>query len=330
LGYTGNTSQATTSNAATVQVLMPNGLEKLTAYDPVNNPVTVPISIRSTGLTTQDSVIQLDAGSSTAVGSWLADAYHIGSTSTNTIGGSIDLSKITTALAPASVYTTFVGSYNNTLSYLLPVPYDTDNSYRLTLEFVEPYYNPGQRTFNIVINGQTVVPNYDIAAAAGGMNKAVEVTLPVSAVAGQGIRVDLVQTGNNNSPILSALALTHVNPNGLANPTVSLSYSIDGGSTYIPIASGIPLDSTGSAIYNWQVPATYTNDAIVKVSSDNAANVFDTSDQPFLITPATTTFYINDGSQTGDVYTTAPGNDANTGKSPDSPMASLSALLAAY
>ena len=41
-------------------------------------------------------------------------------------------------------------------------------------------------------------------------------------------------------------------------------------------------------------------------------------------------FYVNDSSVDGDVFTTAPGDNANTGKSPDQPMASLFALLAAY
>ncbi len=43
-----------------------------------------------------------------------------------------------------------------------------------------------------------------------------------------------------------------------------------------------------------------------------------------------TSYYVNDGSTAGDQYTTAVGNDANSGKSPDQPMASLGALLRAY
>ena len=54
------------------------------------------------------------------------------------------------------------------------------------------------------------------------------------------------------------------------------------------------------------------------------------STQPFLIANATHAFYVNDGSTTGDVYTTAPGNNASSGTSPDQSMANLAALLAAY
>ena len=42
------------------------------------------------------------------------------------------------------------------------------------------------------------------------------------------------------------------------------------------------------------------------------------------------TYYVNDASTAGDVFTTAAGNNANDGKSPATPMASLAALLAAY
>src|SRR4029453_10533405 len=40
-------------------------------------------------------------------------------------------------------------------------------------------------------------------------------------------------------------------------------------------------------------------------------------------------FYVNDASLTGDEFTTAPGDNANDGKSPNRPMASLAALLSA-
>ena len=49
-----------------------------------------------------------------------------------------------------------------------------------------------------------------------------------------------------------------------------------------------------------------------------------------MIAPAGHTYYINDGSKTGDVYTTAVGSDANSGKTPDAPMASLASLLSFY
>ena len=52
--------------------------------------------------------------------------------------------------------------------------------------------------------------------------------------------------------------------------------------------------------------------------------------ETFLVTNSGHNYYVNDDSTTGDVLTTAVGNDANSGKGPDQPVASLPALLAAY
>ena len=58
--------------------------------------------------------------------------------------------------------------------------------------------------------------------------------------------------------------------------------------------------------------------------------ITDTSDAAFLVTNSGRDFYLNDNSTTGDVFTTALGNNVNSGKTPDQPIASLQALLAAY
>jgi hypothetical protein len=47
-------------------------------------------------------------------------------------------------------------------------------------------------------------------------------------------------------------------------------------------------------------------------------------------TPGPKTIYVNDDSTTGDIFTSAPGNDANTGLTPSSPLRSVSTALARY
>ena len=55
--------------------------------------------------------------------------------------------------------------YAPTLTYNIPVVNDT---YTVTLYFAEIYFNaPGQRVFNVSIEGQTVLQNFDIWAVAG-------------------------------------------------------------------------------------------------------------------------------------------------------------------
>ncbi len=67
--------------------------------------------------------------------------------------------------------------------YRFAVP---EGSYAVTLKFAEVFFDkPGQRVFDIVINGQKVLGRFDVVAAAGGRNKAVDRTFTVQAVGGQ-------------------------------------------------------------------------------------------------------------------------------------------------
>jgi hypothetical protein len=56
--------------------------------------------------------------------------------------------------------------------YDFPVPYGT---YVLNLKFAEIWYTePEKRIFDVIVNGETVLPNFDIIAQAGGPNIAVD------------------------------------------------------------------------------------------------------------------------------------------------------------
>ena len=66
----------------------------------------------------------------------------------------------------------------------------------VTLKFAELYFTtPGLRVFNVVINGQTVLSNFDIVAAAGGPFKAIDRQFPVNVTNGQ-IKIDFSATTN--------------------------------------------------------------------------------------------------------------------------------------
>ena len=51
-----------------------------------------------------------------------------------------------------------------TFTYRIPA---TPGSHTVILTFVEPALHPGDRVFNVLANGQTVVSNLDVAAAKG-------------------------------------------------------------------------------------------------------------------------------------------------------------------
>jgi len=112
--------------------------------------------------------VRINAGAD-AVGSFGADRFYSG-------GGSyvsratVDTSGVANA-APAEVYQSeHFGDFSYTLSGLKP-----GVAYPLRLHFAEIWFdssNVGARVFNVLINGTTVLENFDIVAIAGA-NKAV-------------------------------------------------------------------------------------------------------------------------------------------------------------
>src|SRR5262249_29883996 len=194
------------------------------------------------------------------------------------------------------------------------------------------YSSAGQRKFDIKFNGVVAAANYDIYAAAGAQFKAVAPSFNVTASGGSGISLELVNQLAGRSAIVSGIENTAANPLGVANPLVDLQYSPDGGGSWQPIASGLAMDHWGRGTYNWTIPAGLTpgNNYLVRAVATTAAGVSDTSDQAFLIAGSGHDFYINDNSTTSDEISSAIGDNANSGKDPSQPLASLSALLAAY
>ncbi len=234
--------------------------------------------------------------------------------------------------APASVYqdgSNGGSGVGNRLAYQLPVP---DGNYSIRLHFVEPSFTSGgQRIFNIFLNGVLVSSNYDIFAAAGGNLKATTLTFNVSATGGTGILLDMIDPTNNTGAFIAGIELTSANPQGTANPTANLEVSTNNGASWSTIAQNIAMDQYGRGSYTWTPTAESAgNTALVRVTANVPGAPSDVSDTPFLITNGGHDYYINDNASTNDVFTTALGNDLNSGKSPSQPMATLSALLSAY
>ncbi len=102
------------------------------------------------------------------VSAWVAD---VGFSPSGTIGhaNTIDLSGVTNA-APAAVYQT--GRAGN-FTYTIP-GFTANSSHTVRLHMCETFYDTtGSRTFNVSINGTSVLTGYDIRAAAGAVNKAI-------------------------------------------------------------------------------------------------------------------------------------------------------------
>lgn len=85
--------------------------------------------------------------------------------------------------------------------------FDLANStYQVTLKFAEIYASaPGQRLFDVRIEGALVLDRYDVFAAAGGKNRAVDRTFTVTVSDGQ-LNIDFVP--RVGAPKINAIAIT--------------------------------------------------------------------------------------------------------------------------
>ena len=232
---------------------------------------------------------------------------------------------------PASLFSSGAYADNGAgakLSFLLPV---ADGTYTLRLFFADTAASAvGQRVFDIVGNGTTLVSGYDVVQAAGGENKAVELDVTVTVAGGKGLELDLVNNAASTTGLtafVDGIELDRVVSGGIAAPTANIEVSTDNGATWALIASNVAVNRFGLGQYVWTVDRTSAgNTALIRVVSDGVTGV----SSNFLLANGGTSYYVNDNSTVGDQYTTAVGNDANSGKSPDQPVASLGALLRAY
>jgi hypothetical protein len=110
---------------------------------------------------------------------------------------------------------------------------------------------------------------------------------------------------------------------------VTVDYSPDAGMTWTNIVSNRP---AANPFYIWN-SEPYGRSAVSmwRVTSENDTNLFDISDEFFVLrNGGTIEYYVNDTSTVGDVYTTAPGATNNSGLLPSIPMASVQAVLDRY
>ncbi len=321
-------------------MLSPGGLAKYEIGE------QLPIDFQTTGLTLEQPVLLLHAGGpsiTTALdGNWSADAFRTNGQSFTDTNSATQIGSL--AAAPTALFSSGADLSSATagqqLNFALPVE---NGSYTLTLYFADPSANAaGQRVFDIVANGQTLQANYDIFAAAntqfGDGSHAVSLSFNVTVAGGAGLTLDFVNASGFFGALVNGIALEQANAGVTTAPTATVQVSTDGGTTWTQVASAVPINAYGQGQYIWTVNQTSNgNTALVRVLSSTGGTqptaVTGTS-QPFLLANGGNVFYVAPPAATYNPsaaqYTVAPGNDANSGKSPDQPVASLAALLRAY
>ena len=99
-----------------------------------------------------------------------------------------------------------VQRYGN-FSYVMP-SLTPGASYTVRLHFAESYFTiPGQRYFNVTINGAAALTNFDIATAAGGVNKAI--VEQFTATADSSGNITITFTWQTNWPLVNAVEILH-------------------------------------------------------------------------------------------------------------------------
>ena len=155
----------------------------------------------SAGLTAVD---QIDCGSSTAVSPFVADEFFSAGNEFSSTA-TINTSGVTNA-APAAVYQTV--RWNSSFNYTIP-NLTAGSTYTVRLHFCELTWTAaGQRVFNVAINGNSYLSNFDIFATAGAQNKAVvEQTTATANSSGQ-IVISFTQ-GSADNPEIAGIEILH-------------------------------------------------------------------------------------------------------------------------
>jgi hypothetical protein len=112
------------------------------------------------------------------------------------------------------------------------------------------------------------------------------------------------------------------------NDLVNLEYSPDKGLTWSTIAAGVA--ATNQAYWWDSTPFLSSLTSLWRVVLQTNVSVYDETDNTFALRNTALNFYVNDTNTDGDCYTTAPGSPTNTGLTADSPLDSVSSVLAAY
>lgn len=151
-------------------------------------------SSSSGGCAAQANAVSIDAGGAGA-GAFAADGHFSGGSVYST-KQQIDTSLIRCNPPPVSVLQTERwGEFTYTIPGRAPLSAQT-----VTLYFEESFCtSAGARTFDVAINGSTVLTAFDIFAAAGGMNRAVAKTFDATADASGNVVIRFIR-GRRNEP----------------------------------------------------------------------------------------------------------------------------------
>lgn len=168
-----------------------------------NAPLVSAIEILQSGTATSPSptpsvaAVRVNAGA----GAYTDPSTHTWSADTGYSGG--NTWSTAAAIANTTTPTLYQTCRYGVFTYSFAVP---NGNYIVNLKFAEvSMTGPGQRVFNVAINGAAVLTNFDVFAQAGGALRALDKSFPVSVTGGQiAIQFNL---GSANAPLVNGIEI---------------------------------------------------------------------------------------------------------------------------
>ncbi len=185
------------------------------------------------------TAVSVNAGGA-AAGSFVAVTYYSGGNTYSTTSA-IDTAQLSGTAPPQAVLQTErYGEFTYTIPNRTPGSAQT-----VTLYFAEIYWTAaGQRTFNVAINGTTVLTAFDIFAAAGGANKAIARTFNATADSSGQVVIAFTKGGGVDNPKVSGITVAGGSVSSFA---LSVTKAGNGTGTVTSTPAGISCGSTCSA-----------------------------------------------------------------------------------
>ncbi len=198
--------------------------------------------------------VSINAGGS-ATGSFVADAYYSGGNTYSTTSA-IDTSLVPGPVSPQAVFQTErYGEFTYTIPNLT-----AGSAQTVTLYFEESYWTgAGQRTFNVAINGTTVLSAFDIFAAAGAANRAIARTFNATANGSGQVVLQFTRNGPDQPKICGITVAA--GGGGSGNATLTVNKAGTGSGTVSSSPSGISCGSGCSASFASGASVTLTASA---------------------------------------------------------------------
>ncbi len=227
--------------------------------------------------------VSINAGGA-ATGTFVADASFSGG-STYSVSRTVDTSLLSGTVPPQAVFTTErYGEFSYTLG-----GFAAGSTQSVTLYFAEVYWTAaGQRTFNVAINGATVLSAFDIFAVAGGADRAVARSFTTTANASGQVVVQFTRAGGPDNPKVCGITVASddtdpdptnhtltVSRTGTGSGTVAGGAINCGTTCSASIASGTTVTLTatpasGSTFAGWSGACSGTGSCIVSMTAAQA------------------------------------------------------------